>query len=112
MYRNPTNLRGQNDSVQKRKNPRNSPRNTASKNGSITRKGNAPKSHDKSYTVNIKDSNTPSEFINNAIHEYFLYRELHNTLDSFKGEIHKSSPERKSVDANMEIQLLEVSNID
>lgn len=55
----------------------------------------------------LSQNPSATEFINNAIHEYLLKKEMPNTLECFKEELQYTSG-RKSVETSYEVQLLEV----
>ncbi len=58
----------------------------------------------------LSQNPTATEFINNAIHEYLVKKEMANTLECFKDELH-SIGGRRSVESSYEIQILEVKSI-
>jgi hypothetical protein len=55
----------------------------------------------------LSQNPTATEFINNAIHEYLMKKEMTNTLECFKEELQYAGA-RKSVESSYEIQILEV----
>jgi len=111
MYRQPSSAKAQ-DNPLKKKTTKNSPKSSQSTKASQSSKtissGGNEKSKSKLEIPTLKENGSPSEFINSAIHEYLVYKELNTTVDNFMNEIAYASNERKSPELNFESQFFEV----
>src|SRR5689334_18006581 len=106
MYRNP-NSKATPDNLHKKRDNKSPAKNFPSKNNPTSKNTNAAKPKTKPSTSNTKENNTAADFINNSIHDYLLYKELHNTMETFRNELARNSPSRRTNDPNSELQLLE-----
>jgi hypothetical protein len=109
MYRHPSNPRGQPDNSSRKKATKSPPqKNPPAKNGGPPKNSSVTRPKARAETPTLNENSSPADFINNAIHEYLLYREMNGTLDHFKSEVGRKSPEGKAIDPNIETQLIDV----
>jgi len=97
------------DSKTKNKNLKSPPRGSSnSKYSAPTRNIGAGVRRAKPDLASLLKSGNPTDFLNGAIHEYLLHKELIESLDVFKNEVNKLGVERRSIELNGESQILEV----
>jgi len=97
------------DSKTKNKIQKSPPRGSSnSKYNAPTRQFNAGSRRAKPDLGALLKNGNPTDFINGAIHEYLLHKEMIESLDVFKNEVNKQGGERRSVELNAESQILEV----
>jgi len=96
------------DSKTKNKIQKSPPRGSSnSKYNAPTRQFNAGARRAKPDLGALLKNGNPTDFINGAIHEYLLHKEMIESLDVFKNEVNKQGGERRSVELNAESQILE-----
>jgi len=109
INRNSAQARGHSENKSKIKNTRSSPRTANPKNILVSKnvnEGARSKSRsDPSNLAKVKDPST--DFINHAIHEYLNHKDMLITLDYFRNEVARGSPEKKNHNINIESHIFE-----